>query len=240
MARSKLVWGPAPKKLAWGNNAKPKNPMVGAGIGQAMKAPAAPKAPFPAALPAPAPAAPAAPPAPTNAWQDSAYNSSVANLLQSRDSGAAALDVLGRRALEDRDTTLGALGEGRVKAKTATTQSANKQGLFNSGFLGKSLGDVDTSFGRQETDVNAAFARGEQDRAAQRASLTDAFNRGNTDAAGSAWDRYVAAAAASEPATTPGLEALIAGLGQSLAPAPAAAIKAPAKKPAAKTKKKAR
>lgn len=161
----------------------------------------------------PPPVAPAAKdPASDLSWQDSGYNSTIANLLSQKDQGKAALVAAGRRAVEDRDKNVGLLGESRVKQKTATTQSANKSGLFYSGTLGKNLGDVDTDFDRRTGDVNTAFARSEEDRAAQGAGLDTSFNQAQQSAAQQAIDRWINGAAATESASTPSLQAIIDAL----------------------------
>jgi hypothetical protein len=209
---------------------KPGAPM----IRPAVKAPAAPSvfkpgapqatpggasAPTPFRFPngtapwAPAVAATAAPSA--EAFEpatDSAYGSAIAQLLANKNAAETNLVAAGRRAAEDRSRNLGLLTEGRSKSKTAVTQSANKSGLFYSGKLGKDLGDVDTDYSRRENDVNTAFGRGEEDRAAQLANLTSAFNASQRDAYQSAWERYIGQAAASDTPSTSALDDFIAKL----------------------------
>lgn len=160
----------------------------------------------------PAPTAPGKDPSTDSSWQDSGFNSTIANLLSQRDQGRSALVAAGRRAAEDRDRNTSLIGEGRAKAKTATTQSANKSGLFYSGTLGKNLGDVDTDYDRRTTDTNTAYTRGEEDRAAASAGLDSAFNQAQQAAAQQAIDRWIKGAAPTEDANTPSLAALIAAL----------------------------
>lgn len=171
----------------------------------------------------PAPAAPSAPPARDLAreaaenpdvWKDSAYNSTLAGLLGQKQSGETAIDTAGRRAVEDRDRNFGLLREGRGNARTQATQSANNRGLFYSGHLGKQLGEVDTDYGRREGDVGTAFTRGEEERATSRAGLTAAYDQAARDAATQAVDRWIAGAQATEAASTPSLDAVIAALNQ--------------------------
>jgi hypothetical protein len=171
---------------------------------------------------APAAAAPAAPAAPRDyaaeaaanpdVWKDSTYNTALANLLNQKVQGESQIETAGRRAVQDRDQNLGLLAEGRGKAKTQTTQSANNRGLFYSGILGKQLGDVDTDYGRREGDVNQSFTRGEEERATSRSSLLSGFDQAQREAAAQAVDRWVAAAQGTEDQSTPSLDAYLAAL----------------------------
>lgn len=148
-------------------------------------------------------------------WQDSEFNTTVANLLSQRDQGKSAIVAASRRAAEDRDRNIGLIGEGRGKAKTAATQSANKSGLFYSGTLGKNLGDVDTDYNRRVADTNTSYTRGEQDRAEQDRGLGTAYDQAWLAAAQQAQSRWQGAAQGTEAPTTPSLAALIAALNAS-------------------------
>lgn len=168
-----------------------------------------PWAPTPLAAPAPAGGPD---PAAFEAEKDSAYNNAIASLLAGKSQGEQMIASNARRASEDRSKNLGLLGEGRSKTKTAETQSANKSGLFYSGILGKRLGDVDTDYGRRENDVNTAFARDEEGRAAQLAALTQSFASGQRDAYQGAWERYINAATATETPSTGAIDDILAAL----------------------------
>lgn len=159
--------------------------------------------------PPPAAPVPVKDPARDLSWQDSGYNSAVANLLAQRDQGKSALLAAGRRAAEDRDRNVRLLGEGRGKQKVASRQSANRSGLFYSGTLGKNLGDIDSDYDRRNEDVNTQFTRAEQDRVVADAGLEGSFNQAQQTAAQQAIDRWINGAAAAEDATTPSLQALV-------------------------------
>lgn len=111
-----------------------------------------------------------------SSWQDSAWSNAVADILKSRSEGTAAIDTAGRRAAEDKDRSLGLLGEAKGNALKSTTRGANRQGLFYSGILGSRLGDVEQDYGRRNTDVLSAFQRGEEDRASARTGLTSSLD----------------------------------------------------------------
>lgn len=183
--------------------------------------------PFAPAAPFMDPSSTSAPPAPgvpaprdfareaaenPDVWKDSTYNTALANLLNQKTQGEAQLETAGRRAVQDRDQNLGLLKEGRGKARTQTTQSANSRGLFYSGILGKQLGDVDTDFGRREGDVNQSFTRGEEERAGSRSALLSGFDQASRDAQTQAVDRWIAQAQGTEDPSTPSLDAYLKAL----------------------------
>lgn len=160
----------------------------------------------------PTPTVPGKDPGTDLSWQDSGYTTALANLLAQKGQGDNAIVAAGRRAAEDKAKNLALLTESTGKSKTAATQSANKSGLFYSGALGKNLGDIDTDSNRRAGDVNTAFTRGEEDRAAQEAGLTTQYNAAQQAAAQQAIDRWINGAAATEQASSPTLDALIAAL----------------------------
>lgn len=175
--------------------------------------PAAPAAPTPPVPGAPRDYAKEASENP-DVWKDSTYNTALANLLNQKVQGETQLDTMGRRAVADRDQNLGLLAEGRGKAKTQTTQSANSRGLLYSGILGKQLGDVDVDYGRREGDVNQSYARGEEERASSRTALTTGYDQAQREAAAQAVDRWIAAAQGTEDPSTPSLDAYLEAMKQ--------------------------
>lgn len=167
-----------------------------------------------------------------DAWKDSAYHTGIAGLQSQRSQGLAALDTQAARAGEDLARNRELLTEGLGKARVSTRNQANKQGLLFSGVLGKRLGEVDTDFGRRQSDLALAFARGEQDRAASRAGIEAAYQQGERQYGDDARSRFIAAG---EQAAVP--EQPVQG-GPSLAELMALFAPAPAKKPPAKKKGK--
>lgn len=208
---SKLVWAPVAPKKQYGVGAPPASAVAGVGPGHPLVQML--KNPTPA--PAPAPPAPvdyaAQAAANPNLWQDSTYNLTSANLQHQQQAGHDALNVKDQRAKDDTDKNVGLLNDSRGKAKTQTTQTANKSGLFYSGALGKQLGDVDNDYNGRVNDVNTALARTIQDDASQGSALDAAYDQGMQTAAQQAVDRWVGAAQAAQPAPAPN-DPLIAAL----------------------------
>lgn len=168
-----------------------------------------------------------------DAWKDSSYHTGLAGLQAQKAQGLAALDTQAARSREDTDRNRELLAEGLGKARVSTRNQSNKQGLLFSGILGKRLGEVDTDFGRRQSDLALSFARGEEDRAASRAGLESAYQQGERQYGDDAMARFIAQG---EQAAVPELPGQggpsLAELMALFAPQPAA------KKPAAKKGKK--
>jgi hypothetical protein len=101
--------------------------------------------------------------------------------------------------------------------RQSTKEGANKQGLFFSGHLGKSLGDLDTAYARQQGDAQQGFDRREAARQAASAALDQGYSL----------DQAAGLAASADRKVQSDNEAALAGY---LAPEPT-----PAQKPVAAT-----
>lgn len=127
-----------------------------------------------------------------DAWKDSSYHTGLAGLQAQKAQGLAALDTQAARAKQDTDRNAELLTEGQGKARVSTRNQSNKQGLLFSGILGKRLGEVDTDFGRRQSDLALSFARGEEDRAAARTGLESAYQQGERQYGDDAMARFIA------------------------------------------------
>lgn len=84
------------------------------------------------------------------------------------------------QAADDTDTrelakNQGLLNEQMPKDQLSAKQGANKAGLFYSGFLGKNLGDIETSYARRRTDLQNAYNDAVAGRGRQRQELEDLY-----------------------------------------------------------------
>lgn len=118
------------------------------------------------------PGAPAPPVDPMAKVKDSGYYSNLAQGIANRTTGLAGLNLSDQRLGEDRDTSLGRLARQFAQQQTNIKQGSNKQGLFYSGQLGKRLGDAETVYKDQTTDINLNAARGLENNQGTRDSLT--------------------------------------------------------------------
>lgn len=104
---------------------------------------------------------------------------------------------LGQLALEDsHDSTdhqeaIRRLAEQRAPALQNTKQTANKQGLFYSGQLGKRLGEVERDFTRQEGDQGRDYDRRRAAREAARRAIESGAPLEEAAAAAAAADRQI-------------------------------------------------
>ena len=118
------------------------------------------------------------PPAPRAPYQwtpDAAYNAAVARLAFNRDEGIRQIDERQGYANADFAEASRRLGLQRTGAEKQTRETANRQGLFYSGQLGKRLGDVAASFTRQQGDLQRNKDRDDAARRAARQALIDGY-----------------------------------------------------------------
>jgi hypothetical protein len=112
----------------------------------------------------------AAPPAPPPEIRDSAFNAGIASLLGQVQRQRASTDEQGRQSDQDYQTNLSRLAEQRARALTSTNETANQQGLFESGQLGKRRGQVNEGYDQTVGDQTLAH---ERSAAARAAALND-------------------------------------------------------------------
>lgn len=195
---------------------------VGAITGQAK-----PPAGFAAAFGA-APA-PAAPTAPSVFAPDAQYLAEAGQRLQDRQAKTNELNANTQTDSQDTAEAIRRLLQSRGEVETSTKQTANKQGLFYSGQLGKRLGDVAADFTRRQSDAQLALDRREAAREAARRAIESGAPLSEAAALAQAADRQIA-----RDQTAADANALVRN------PSPAAAPKATTQPQApAKRKKKA-
>lgn len=97
--------------------------------------------------------------------RDAQYFNDVAKLEQYYATRKADLQAAGDKDARDLATSNQALDVQRPKDDLSAKQNANKAGLFYSGFLGKNLGEIETSYAKRRADLQTSF----QDNAAARA-----------------------------------------------------------------------
>lgn len=122
-----------------------------------------PKAPTVAPIAATPPA-----PKPAEFAPDSQYLADAAQRAFERQQKITQLNTESRIDTTDFNEALRRMTESRAGVEQQTRQTANKQGLFYSGQLGKRLGDVATDFTRRQSDAQLQYDRRE---AARRAAI---------------------------------------------------------------------
>jgi hypothetical protein len=142
------LFGPAPKKFA----PAPAAPVSSVGssaasIGGGVPAPAAPDP------------------------RDAQYFNDIAKLEQYYATRKADLQAGTDQDVRDLATSNQALNEQRPKDDLSAKQNANKAGLFYSGFLGKNLGEIETSYAKRRADLQTKFQDNANARARQSADL---------------------------------------------------------------------
>jgi hypothetical protein len=106
---------------------------------------------------------------------DAQYYAESAKNLFGVNQGVAQSDMQGQQRQATLEEALRRLGQQQPKDELATTEAANRQGLFYSGQLGQRLGDLASRYSRQRSDLNANYANQEAARLAARAALQQGY-----------------------------------------------------------------
>lgn len=176
----------------------------------------------PAAVPAVA-AAPAAAAAPAPIG-DAQYFADMARSGFSADQQRAQLDQQQAYDQTDLQEALRRMALKQPLDEQAAKEAANRQGLLFSGHLGQTLGNIDTSYARQQADQQLAFARRTASRKAAAAALDQGYTLDQAAGLAASADRQVASDQQ-------------AALGGYLAPNPSPTQTASAPKPAVQAQK---
>jgi hypothetical protein len=125
----------------------------------------------PSAPRVPGPQPPGQPPQPHQLVDDSTATSARAQALFARTQKLNQLSTEDQYGAQDYAENLSRLRAQRPKDELAAKESANRQGLFYSGALGKDLGNLATSYGQRESDMTLQNERAVAARAAARQAI---------------------------------------------------------------------
>lgn len=103
--------------------------------------------------------------------RDATYFNDVAKLEQYYATRKADLQAGSDKDARDLASSNQALDLQRPKDDLSAKQNANKSGLFYSGFLGKNLGEIETSYAKRRADLQTSFQDNANARARQGADL---------------------------------------------------------------------
>jgi hypothetical protein len=107
--------------------------------------------------------------------RDAQYFNDIAKLEQYYATRKADLQAGADQDVRDLATSNQALNEQRPKDDLSAKQNANKAGLFYSGFLGKNLGEIETSYAKRRADLQTKFQQNADARARQVKDLDDNY-----------------------------------------------------------------